>query len=277
MSLHTDKQRSGVWIALPVFNEERALGPLLDRFVKLSGQDLGLKGVIVVDDGSTDGSAAVLESYSRVLPIKVLRHPANLGLGETIQDALRAAAGEATPLDIVITMDADNTQPPELIPQMLAAVDAGNDVVIASRYRKSAAVSGLSAFRTLMSWGALFLFRALVPIRNVRDYTSGFRAYRAGALQRVLELHSGRLSEERGFACMAEILVKFGAAGVRIAEVPLLLRYEMKGGASKMNILATIQRTARVAWRNRFSASLREPQKRGDQPAGSTRQAGPPQ
>lgn len=267
----------GVWLALPVFNEERALGPLLDRFRELARAGVDLRGIIAVDDGSTDQSAAVLERRGAVLPIRVLRHPDNRGLGETIQDALRAAAEAAGPGDVVITMDADNTQPPELIPRMLERIAAGCDVVIASRYRKTARVTGLSAFRLAMSWGALALYRLLVPIRGVRDYTSGFRAYRVGPLRAVLARHAGRLSEERGFAAMAEILIKFAAAGARIGEVPLELRYELKGGASKMNILATVLRTARVAWRNRRRASPPQPQQGDADPPRQADQAGPPQ
>jgi dolichol-phosphate mannosyltransferase len=277
MNPRNQERHAGVWVALPVFNEERALGPLLDRFLELSRATLDLRGMIVVDDGSRDRSAEILAGYAGVLPLQVLRHPANQGLGQTIQDALGAAAEAAGPGDVVITMDADNTQPPELIPRMIERIEAGCDVVIASRYRRTARVSGLSAFRLTLSWGALALYRLLVPIRGVRDYTSGFRAYRVETLRSVLARHASRLSQERGFASMAEILIKFAAAGARIGEVPLELRYELKGGASKMNILATVLRTARVAWRNRFSASSPPPQDRDADPARDAQQTGPPQ
>lgn len=271
----TGKGRSiRVWLALPVYNEERALPPLLDRIEDLSRRAFSLAGIVAVDDGSTDASAAVLAEYSRRLPIQVLSHGVNKGLGETIQDALRAAAARAAPSDVVVTMDADNTHPPEVIPRMLETIEAGSDVVVASRYQATARVSGLSVFRLSMSWGARFLYQLLAPIQNVRDYTCGFRAYRAGVLSGVLARHAGRLSEEHGFAAMAEILIRFGAAGARISEVPFELRYELKDGASKMDVLATVRRTARVAWKNRFRG---QPEGRPRQPRAEAHQPAPPQ
>jgi len=108
------------------------------------------------------------------------------GLGETIRDALELAARKADPEDVVVTMDADNTHPVELIPEMVPRLLEGYDVVIASRYRTGASVVGLSGFRRLMSFGARLIYQAVFPIRGVRDYTCGFRAYRAGFSRRHL-------------------------------------------------------------------------------------------
>ena len=107
--------------------------------------------------------------------------------------------------------------------------DEGYDIVIASRYRAGARVVGLSPIRLLTSYGARVLFQLVLPIRGVRDYTCGFRAYRADVVQRAFQSWGDDFIGERSFACMAEILLKIREMRVRICEVPMVLRYDQKG------------------------------------------------
>jgi dolichol-phosphate mannosyltransferase len=125
--------------------------------------------------------------------------------------------------------------------------------VIASRYRAGAGVVGLSGFRHLMSFGARALYQVLFPIRGVRDYTCGFRAYRPGILTKAFERYRDQLVTERSFASMAEILLKVARVGARMSEVPMVLRYDLKGGASKMNVPRTVLKTLALMARLRFS------------------------
>jgi len=105
-------------------------------------------------------------------------------------------------------------------------------------------VIGLTAQRRFLSWGASWLFRAAFPIPNVRDYTCGFRAYRAGTLRRAIDGNPDFFSE-RGFTCMVDILLKLRTEDppVLMTEVPLLLRYDKKIGASKMDVGQTVRDT----------------------------------
>ena len=103
-------------LALPAYNEEKDLPHVLEAFQRYV-LDAGYKGqVVVVNDGSTDETARVIREWSSVIPIDVIEHPRNMGLGETIKDALRRASELAGPDDVIITMDADNTHSPSLIP-----------------------------------------------------------------------------------------------------------------------------------------------------------------
>ena len=88
-------------------------------------------------------------------------------------------------------------------------------------------------------------------MRGARDYTCGFRLYRAAMLRRAADAWGDRLVEEAGFTCMAEVLLKLGRGGARVAEVPLILRYDLKEGASKMKVMRTIARYFVLAQRIR--------------------------
>jgi dolichol-phosphate mannosyltransferase len=245
---------SRVILALPAYNEREGLPALLRAF-QLEVMSKGYEVVVVVvDDGSSDGTREVLEDWKGRLPIDVIRHPRNKGLGDTIRDALSRAAQLADPDDIIVTMDADNTHPPALIPKMVERIRSGEDIVIASRYRTGSAVIGLSLFRSVMSWGARMLFQLIFPIRNVRDYTCGFRAYRASFLQRTFQVYGESLVTERSFACMAEILLKVSRLHPKTSEVAMTLRYDLKQGTSKMRVGRTVFKTLSLMVRTRFAS-----------------------
>lgn len=236
-------------LALPAYNEERSLPKLLyaveHAATRFEHTDF-LKVIVIVDDGSRDRTRHVVEDWSSRLPIDLVLHRKNLGLGETILHALQRAVKLSDPDDVIVTMDADNTHPPELIARMIERLNCGFDVVIASRYRHGSAVLGLSAFRRVMSFGARLMFQILCPIPGVRDYTSGYRAYRASLLKAAVERYGEMLITEKSFACTAEILLKLATSAARISEVPLILRYDRKEGASKMSVGQTVWRTVKV-------------------------------
>ena len=101
--------------------------------------------ILVVDDGSDDDTASLAEQSGA----KVLRHPISLGNGAAVKNGVRAASG-----DILVMMDGDDTHPPESFPQMLSVLEAGHDLVIASRFRAGATIKGLSLQRRLLGQSA---------------------------------------------------------------------------------------------------------------------------
>lgn len=86
---------------------------------------------------------------------------------------------------------------------------------------------------------------------SARDYTCGYRAYRAGVLRRAMSAFGDGLIEERGFVCMAELLIKLARLGARVAEVPLVLRYDLKRSRGKARIIPTIARYLLLVARSR--------------------------
>jgi len=252
-----------IYVVLPAHNEEANIGRLLREICHTMAESSPHRrvSIVVVDDGSTDQTAAIFASFAAdaeraafpQVEVTLLRHATNRGLAEAIKTGLAHCAAHAESRDIILTMDADNSHTPGLIPSMVRSIQEGYDVVIASRYQRGARAIGLSASRRVLSWCASWTFRALFPIPCVRDYTCGFRAYRATLVQQVLAENPHFISE-RGFTVMVDILLKLRTLRpqVMMTEVPLLLRYDRKLGASKMNVPRTITDTLRLIARRRL-------------------------
>jgi dolichol-phosphate mannosyltransferase len=208
--------------------------------------------VLIVDDGSTDATTRIAVEWADRLPLQVRRHETNLGLGATLRDGLEWACEEAEPDDVIITLDADNTHTPELIVRMTRAIREGHDVVIASRFRPGSRVRGVPFFRRLLSQLARISFRLVFPIQGVRDYTCGYRAYKASVLQNVTREDPSFFDQE-GFQVMVDVLLKLRRDRELVfGEVPLILRYDFKEGTSKMNVARTTSDTLRLMLKRRF-------------------------
>lgn len=240
-------------VVLPTYNEAEALPPLLCRLREVSvGHFRSSISVIVVDDGSTDGtSEQVIETSD--LAIRLIEHERNRGLSEALKTGLVAALEQAGANDIIISMDADDTHTPGLISRMTMLIEEGNDVVIASRFQPGARVLGVPFYRHFLSGGVSWLFRLVYPIRGVRDYSCGYRAYRASLLREAFARWDQDFISEPGFSCMVDILLKLDKLGAICTEVPMILRYDRKPGKSKMNVRKTIWQTLSLLIRRRFA------------------------
>jgi dolichol-phosphate mannosyltransferase len=225
-----------IWIVLPAFNEEDALPvllPQLDRALREHGAHYRM---VVVDDGSTDRTGAILASLSETLPIDVLRHPINRGLGETERDAFEFVSAHCDRHDVVVRVEGDNTHGPEYVFRLLDKLDEGYDVVNTSRFQPGGGQLGVSAYRACVSRAANIFMKGVFWIPNVRDYSCGFRAYRASAIQDAIDLFGNNFIQLKGmgFTSTLEMLVKLNCLGCRFAEVPFVLRYDLKTSSSKM-------------------------------------------
>lgn len=238
---------SSLCVVLPAYNEEENIGLLLDRIDEALGAGPLPYRILVVNDGSQDHTGEIVDKRSQRLPVCVLTHPVNAGLGVTIRDGLIEAATSCEESSVIITMDSDESHDPKLIPVMVEQIRAGSDVVIASRYRPGAAILGLSAFRKLLSIGASYLMRVTNPVPGVRDYTCGFRAYRSATIRTAMAAYGPDFITAQGFHCMAEILLKLHKLNCTFSEAPMILRYDLKKGQSKMRMLKTIRNTLRLA------------------------------
>ncbi|MDT8910138.1 glycosyltransferase [Amycolatopsis sp. PS_44_ISF1] len=238
-------------VVLPAFNEEGSLPALLRRLSDVSLTEQ--LTVWVVDDGSADDTVAVAESGFGDLDVRIVRHLINLGLGRAVQSGLRAVLEVADPADLVVVMDADDTHDPGLIRLLRAEIAAGSDVAICSRFVPGGDDRTAPFGRRLLSRGAAQLFHRALAVEGVRDFTSGYRAYRVSLLARASAHWGERLVEEQGFACMVELLLKLRHCRPVITEVPLALRYDRKQGPSKLKLRRTIVQYLKLLARDRLS------------------------
>lgn len=237
---------------LPAYNEASCIGDLLTSFCEAIEAEGKSCRIIVVNDGSSDNTAEVVSGFTSRIPLDLVNHPQNRGLAEAIKTGLLRAVETSDERDIIITMDADNSHLPGLLFRMVRLIREGNDVVIASRYQKGAKIRGLSIYRKTLSLGAAFLFRIVMPIPGVRDYTCGYRAYRAGLLKSAFREYGAEFISEQGFSCMVDILLKLRKYDPIVEEVPLILRYDQKKSASKMNVGKTVRQTLQLLFKRRL-------------------------
>jgi dolichol-phosphate mannosyltransferase len=245
-------------ILLPAYNEERDIHALLLRIQQTMRTVAFDYKVFVVNDGSTDNTSNVIKVFQKEMPIELIEHEGNKGLGQAMLTGMSRVVEQVRDDDVLITMDADNTHDPCLIQVMGTKIREGAGLVIASRYETGGEEVGLSQSRKFLSRGASSLLSIFFPIQGAKDYTCGYRAYRGSVLKRAFQVYGDHLIEERGFTCMAEILIKMSNIHAQVAEVPLVLRYDLKSGQSKMKIMRTILRYFVLITHNLFPRMVAE-------------------
>lgn len=239
-----------VILALPAYNEAENLRPLIEHARRVFSQANLDAHIIIVNDGSMDNTGPLAEELAKgetEIPITVIHHPQNRGLGRTIITGLNAAMKQSTePNDVIVCMDADNTHSPDYIPQMIERICEGFDIVIASRYQPGSKEIGVPPFRLFLSRGARLVFKLILGLPGVRDYTCGYRAYRASLIREALEKYGDALIQREGFACTDELLVRLTQFSPRITEIPFTLRYDQKKSPSKLPLFRTIWETLKL-------------------------------
>lgn len=227
-------------VVLPAYNEAACLGQLLERVSRVVAPAVPEYEIVVVDDGSTDETLAVVEAAAKSLPVRLVRHPQNLGYGCALGSGFKAALERG---DVIVTLDADDSHGPELILSMVERLNEGNDLVIASRFATGGREVGVPRFRRFLSRSAALVGRVAFRVPGVRDYTSGYRAYRSSLLARLVQPAEGpSLPRETGFAAGLELLLGAAALRARIAEVPLVLRYDRKQSESRLRLRRALPR-----------------------------------
>ncbi|RXJ54410.1 glycosyltransferase [Candidatus Marinarcus aquaticus] len=226
-----------IYILLPAYNEEESLDYLLPKIDKAFKEDMKQEyHIIACDDGSKDKTGEKLRFYSNSLPLTIITHKINRGLGETSRDLFEKVAELSNDEDIVIRMDCDDTHEPEFIPGLLEKIEEGYDVVIASRFVEGGGQEGLDSYRATISRFANLFMKFFFPIDGLKEYSSGFRAYRASTIKHAINTFGNQFIQLKGlgFTATLEKIVKLKIIGAKFGESPFILRYQQKRSESKM-------------------------------------------
>ena len=227
-----------IWILLPAYNEEASLPKLLPKIVSEFKKRNQLFKLIVVNDGSNDRTAEILESYKSFAEynLTVITHKINRGLGETERDGFEYIAENAEPVDIIVRVEGDDTHDPKYIFDLIKKLEEGYDVVNTSRFQPGGDQKGLNTYRKTISRAANIFMRLMFGIKGVKDYSCGFRAYRVKVIQDAICVFGNQFVQLKGlgFTGTLEIIVKLHIMGCVFAEVPFVLRYDLKESESKM-------------------------------------------
>ncbi len=208
---------------MPTYNELENLG-LIAPEVVAHGYRL-----LVIDDNSPDGTGRLADSLARDVPeISVLHREEKAGLGPAYAAGFDRALADGA--EVVVEMDADFSHDPADLPRLVAAIDAGADVAIGSRYVPGGSTPDWPMLRRFISKGGNLYARIMLRI-PVRDATAGFRAYTAHALARL----PYREAEASGYGFQVEMAWRAHQAGLTITEVPISFR-DRKRGTSKMGL-----------------------------------------
>jgi dolichol-phosphate mannosyltransferase len=231
---------------VPAYNEEANL-PRLIADLESRPQLWSGGRVIIVDDGSADGTTEVARSHGGPVPIEVIRFTTNQGPGRAFDIGFRRALELAPQDGLIVTLEADSTSDLDAVEEMLATARSGADVVLASHHDGGELVN-VRAHRRFLSRAAAYAIRRTAGL-DARTVSSFFRVYRAAALRAAYQAHGEELIRESGFACKAELLIKLDRMQARIAEVPVSLDWSKREGDSKMRLLPTVGGYARMMMR----------------------------
>jgi dolichol-phosphate mannosyltransferase len=203
-------------IIVPTYNESKNIEELLTRIFTVLKPNYTQYEVVVVDDNSPDGTAAIAEALKSKFDLKVVKRPRKISLSSAVLNGFKVATG-----DVICVMDADLSHPPEAIPNMFKEIQSGADIVIGSRTVPEGGATNWPWYRRYISKFAQSL---ALPLTHVTDNTAGFFMMKKSVLD-------GADINPIGFKILLEILVKGNYKTAK--EIPIVFN-DRSGGVSKM-------------------------------------------
>jgi dolichol-phosphate mannosyltransferase len=238
-----------VWLVLPTYNEAENIEPLVAAaLAELATSTVDGHRILIVDDSSPDGTGALADKLAAAHGrVEVLHRGAREGLGPAyLAGFARALAGGAAS---VCQMDSDFSHNPADLPRLLAAIDAGADVALGSRYVPGGGVEDWGLLRRALSRGGSAYARRVLGL-EIRDLTGGFKCFRREVLE-AIELQTVR---SHGYCFQVEMTQRALLRGFDVREVPITFR-DRRHGHSKMSPRIALEAFVvlpQLRWRSTF-------------------------
>jgi dolichol-phosphate mannosyltransferase len=241
-----------VFVSVPTYREVENIEVVLRRI----RESVPEADILVLDDNSPDGTADKAEALAAELGrIEVLRRPGKMGLGS----AYRAghAVGIERGYDLLVQIDADLSHEPESLPDLIAAVEAGADLAIGSRYVPGGAVPHWPKHRLALSKGGCAYARWVLGV-PISDLTAGFRVYRASMLDHI----NYETTRANGYGFQIEMAYRVVRSGGTVVEVPIRFT-DRERGSSKMSWAIVFEAMLLVTWWGLRDRVIRRVRRRG--------------
>jgi glycosyltransferase involved in cell wall biosynthesis len=216
-----------LYICIPAYNEAQTVGVLLWRIRKVFQEYPRDYEILVYDDGSTDSTAEVLQGYADVLPLTVLGGAEHLGYDRALDALCREAAGRTRypRRDGLITMQADFTDQPEHLPELIKRFEGGADLVVAERTLPESTPKPVRRLRWIASWVA----RRVGKVAGVSDPFGALRLYRISLIRDLAKDVGDRpLASGHGWAANLSLLQRAAPRARRVETVALEPRYDVR-------------------------------------------------
>lgn len=232
-----------IYVCIPSFDEAPTIGLLLWKIRKVFEEFPREYQLLVADDGSTDQSAEILQPYTKVLPLTVIRHAVRQGYAGSVEELLNLALARSDrpKRDSAILMHADFSHGPHFLPDFVRRLDSGADMVVGEATLSGEPSRGR---RMVRRWAPLLLRRA-VRVPGVTDTVSGFVAFRLMTLRNVVRQPGTALLTSQGWAANAELIGRAAQHARRIEAVPVVERHDLRPRGSRIQPWET----ARQVWK----------------------------
>jgi dolichol-phosphate mannosyltransferase len=226
-------------VCVPTYNERENVERMIDALARVRELEGATGEVLVIDDSSPDGTGAIVTGLATSRPwLHALHRPAKEGLGRAYLDGFRWAL--ARDYDYVLEMDCDFSHDPASVPSLVAAAQAGADLVLGSRYCDGGGVENWGRTRRFISASGCLYARTLLGV-DVRDLTGGFKCFRRAVLE-AIDLDE---VDAQGYQFQIEMTYRALLLGFEVREVPITFTDRVAGG-SKMSHSIVFEAMRRV-------------------------------